>query len=165
MNDARNFRRSNKKKPTRERGFTLVELVVVVTIIGVLAALVAPSFFDFMVQQRIRNAAYELIADLTYARSEAVKRNSTVTVTKASTWAGGWTITDAGGTTLRQHPAFSNSVTIAMGSASVGFTRDGRASTVASFTLDDTGGKTSIPPRYICVDLSGRPRSTDTSCT
>ena len=149
----------------RGRGFTLVELVVVVTLVGVLAALAGPPFFQFIVKQRLRNAAYELIADLMFARSEAVKRNGTVTVSKSGTWTDGWTITDAGGTTLRQHPAFSATIAISMGNASVGFTRDGRATAASSFTIDDAGGSSAIDPKYVCVELSGRPRSSDGSCT
>ena len=38
---------------------------------------------DRMIQQSVRNAAYELMSDLTYARSEAVKRNGSVTVSKS----------------------------------------------------------------------------------
>src|SRR6266496_792796 len=94
---------SNSYRRHHERGFTLVELVTVVTIVGILAAIAAPSFRDFIIQQRIRNAAFELMADLTFARSEAVKRNATVTMSKTGSWTGGWTITDAGGNTLRQH--------------------------------------------------------------
>jgi type IV fimbrial biogenesis protein FimT len=144
----------------------LVELLTVVTIVGVLAAIAGPPFFEFIVQQRLRNAAYDLIADLTFARSEAVKRNSTVTVAKVGTWTSGWTVKDAVlGTTLRQHPAFSDTVTITMGATSLDFNRDGRASPASSFVIDDTGGKATIAPRYVCVDASGRPRSTTASCT
>jgi type IV fimbrial biogenesis protein FimT len=149
----------------RARGFTLVELLTVISIIGVLAALVGPAFLDFVVGQRIRNAAYELVADLSFARSEAIKRNATVTMTNAGTWTAGWTIADSGGTTLRQHAAFPATISITMGANSLGFSRDGRASAASSFTIDDSGGKAAIPPRYICVDLSGRPRSIDASCT
>ena len=63
-----------------QRAFTLVELLTVITIVGIVAAMAGPGFHDFIVQQRIRAAAYELIADLNFARSEAVKRNATVTI-------------------------------------------------------------------------------------
>ena len=171
----------NKSYPTLERplavrallprrcepGFTLVELLTVITIIGVLAAIAGPSFNDFIIQQRIRTAAFDLMADLTFARSEAIKRNATVNVTKAGTWTGGWSVTDSATTpkVLRQHPAFSDTVTITMGSNSVGFALNGRASPAASFVIDDAGGKSTIEARYICVDLSGRPRATTSSCT
>ncbi len=141
------------------RGFTLIEMLVVVTIFGILAALVGPSFQDLILRQRIRTAAYDLMADLTFARSEAVKRNASVTISRVGTWTGGWTITDAGGTTLRQHPAFPDAIEITMGSASVDFLLNGRASATASFTIDDAGGNSTIPARCIAVDPSGRPQS------
>ena len=149
----------------RSTGFTLTELVVTVTIVGILAAIAAPSFNDFMAQQRIRNAAFELMADLTYARSEAVKRNADVTVTRSGTWTGGWTITDSGGGTLRQHPAFANTISISAGSNAVSFSINGRASTSANFTIDDAAGKSTIPAQCIALDASGRPRASTGSCS
>jgi type IV fimbrial biogenesis protein FimT len=155
-------------KPPRRphRGFTLIEMVIVVTIVAILAALTGPAFRDFVVRQRIRTAGYDLMADLTFARSEAIKRNSSVTITRdGSNWTGGWTITDSGGNTIRNHPAFADSITITMGAASIDFLLNGRASATALFTVDDADGKTTIPARCIAVDPSGRPRSTEGSCT
>jgi type IV fimbrial biogenesis protein FimT len=148
-----------------ERGFTLVELVIVVTIFGVLAAIAGPAMFDFMVSQRLRNAAFDLMADLTFARSEAVKRNSDVTMARSGTWTGGWTITDSEGNTLRQHTAFPSTVTISGSANSVIFSLNGRASTALNFTIDDTAGKTSIETRCVAIDASGRPRSNTGSCS
>jgi type IV fimbrial biogenesis protein FimT len=148
-----------------ERGFTLVELVIVVTIFGVLAAIAGPAMFDFMVSQRLRNAAFELMADLTFARSEAVKRNSDVTFARSGTWTGGWTITDSDGNTLRQHTAFPSTVTISGTANSVVFSLNGRASTALNFTIDDTAGKSSIEAHCVAIDASGRPRSNTGSCS
>ncbi|HEY2815860.1 MAG TPA: GspH/FimT family pseudopilin [Casimicrobiaceae bacterium] len=148
------------------RGFTLVELVVVVAIFGVLAAIAGPAMFNLVVSQRLRSAAFELMADLTFARSEAVKRNSDVTVAKSGSWTGGWTITDSNGNTLRSHTAFPSTISIDAGSVnSVVFSLNGRASPVVNFTIDDAGGKASIEVHCVALDPSGRPRSITGSCS
>jgi type IV fimbrial biogenesis protein FimT len=154
-----------RARPRRtQHGFTLVEAVIVITVIGLLASLAGPAFQDFIVRQRIRNAAYDLMVDLTFARSEAVKRNAVVTISRAETWTGGWTITDAAGNTLRRHSKFPDAVAITMSGASIDFLLNGRASAGASFTIDDSAGKSNIPARCIAVDRSGRSRSTQGAC-
>lgn len=145
------------------RGFTVVEMIIVVFMVGALVSLAGPLFRDFIIQQNIRNASFELMSDLTFARSEAVKRNTTVTVSKTGTWNNGWTIA-AGATTLRQHPAFSPNIAVSMATGSVDFLLNGRSSSGASFTLDDTAGKVSIGARCVSVDPSGRPQSSEGSC-
>lgn len=55
-------------------GFTLVELIITLTIAGILIALAAPAMQTFIQDQRLTNQANEFIADLNIARSEAVKR-------------------------------------------------------------------------------------------
>jgi len=160
----RHFSRSaNPLRRHDQRGFTLVELVIAVSMIGVLATLAGPLFRDFVIQQSVRNASFELMSDLTFARSEAVKRNVSVTMSKTGTWTGGWTVA-AGATTLRQHPALSPNITITMANPSVAFLLNGRASGAAKFTVDDTDGKASIVARCVSVDPGGRPQSVAGSC-
>jgi type IV fimbrial biogenesis protein FimT len=155
--------RSVVRAPRRAAGgFTAVELAVVVTIVVILGTIAMPSFADFTVNQRLRIAAYDLVADLTFARGEAVKRNSRVTVTRGgTTWASGWTITDVNGTTLRSHPAFDTTVVESTGPTSLQFGLDGHlvGTTTATFTFDDSESKSSIPVHKVIVDPSGRPRS------
>jgi type IV fimbrial biogenesis protein FimT len=61
----------------RRRGFTLLEVLIVVVIIGVLAAMAAPSFREFLQQQRVRGATEALTATLQNAKAEAIKTNAT----------------------------------------------------------------------------------------
>lgn len=71
---------SNRKM----KGFTIVELIVVVTIAGVLVTLAIPNLRDVIRNSRITSAHNELVATLNLARSEALKRHAQVRVCAAS---------------------------------------------------------------------------------
>lgn len=58
-----------------EHGFTLIELVITVAVLGVLIAVAAPYFQDWIHNTQIRTAAESILDGLQNARSEAVKRN------------------------------------------------------------------------------------------
>ncbi|HWS75489.1 MAG TPA: GspH/FimT family pseudopilin, partial [Quisquiliibacterium sp.] len=64
----------------RAAGFTLVEFLVVMTVIAIVSVTALPSFDDFRARLRLRAAADNLHVDLQYARSEAVQRNAIVSV-------------------------------------------------------------------------------------
>ena len=64
----------------RAAGFTLIELMVSVALLGVLAALAAPNMGQFLASRRVEDVARRLGDDLTLARNEAVKRNASVLV-------------------------------------------------------------------------------------
>jgi type IV fimbrial biogenesis protein FimT len=65
-------------------GLTLIELLIALTIIGVLAAIAAPGMGTIIKNQRLTTQANDLVADLNLARSEAVKRATWVTVCKTA---------------------------------------------------------------------------------
>ena len=81
----------------RAKGFTLIELMVVIAIVAILAKIAAPSFSDMMRKNRLSAASSALQVSLNLARSEAVKRGSDALVTVAANttagdWANGWTV-------------------------------------------------------------------------
>lgn len=71
-------------KHDRVRGFTLTELLITVTVIGVLASLAAPSFVDLIRNNRAAGVATEIASGVNYARSEAIRRSTKVTICKSA---------------------------------------------------------------------------------
>ena len=57
----------------RRAGFTLLEVLTALVIVGVLASLVAPSFSAFLAGLRTRGALAAFATDVAYARALAVK--------------------------------------------------------------------------------------------
>lgn len=61
-------------------GFTLIELLVTLSIVGILLAVGVPNFVSFIQNNRLATQANDLVTVLSYARSEAIKRNLTISV-------------------------------------------------------------------------------------
>jgi type IV fimbrial biogenesis protein FimT len=82
-------------RPARAPGATLVELVVMLAVGAVLAALAVPAYRDWIADTRLRTQAEALAATLTRARSAAIRSGGRVTVCKSAdrqtcAHAGGW---------------------------------------------------------------------------
>lgn len=80
--------------PQTLRGFTLIEVLVVIAILGVLTALAGPSFTPTIERWRVRQAAESLSSTIYYARSEAIKRGGRVVIQKLPDNTNGCTTAD-----------------------------------------------------------------------
>ena len=65
-------------------GFTLIEIMVTIAIVGIFASIALPSFSKLIESNRINTATNELVSNLLLARSEALKRRNTVTICPSS---------------------------------------------------------------------------------
>ena len=65
---------------SRSRGFTLVELLVALGIAALILGIAAPSFDDFRRNNRLTSAANDFLASTQVARTEAIKRQVTVSI-------------------------------------------------------------------------------------
>ena len=69
----------------KTRGFTLIELIIAVAIIGILSSLAVPSFQEMLTNMNLRSTAESVSQGLQLARSEAIKRNARTMFTFSST--------------------------------------------------------------------------------
>ena len=83
------------------RGITFIELLLTVVLIAVVAALATPSMLSFIQRNSVLAVSSDLVADLRYARSEAIRRNAAVTLCASSdqqncagdsAWENGWIV-------------------------------------------------------------------------
>jgi len=133
------------------RGFTLLELVIVMLIVAILAAIGVPSFKYVTTSNRMAGEINGLVGDMQYARSEAIKQGLPVTLCASSdgatcgnsnTWQTGWIVfldsngnqtLDAGEQIVRTQPDFSatGDTLVPAGNArfsAITFNREGYAS-------------------------------------
>lgn len=75
----------------RIRGFSLIELLVTILIMGIVASIVLPAMGGFIVRQRVSGQASELMNALAVARIEATKLNANVVVLPMTNSEDGWT--------------------------------------------------------------------------
>lgn len=155
------------RRDSAHGGFTLIEVITTVTIMAILLAIATPSFRDFVLTQRAKAGAYDLVSSLVYARSEALKRNTNIVVTPATGgWQNGWLVTVTIGSTttvLAQHEAMPG-LTVTAPAGNLVYTSSGRVTATAISAFNIAASGSSATPRCVSVELSGMPSSKGGAC-
>ncbi len=150
-------------KPRRTlAGFTMIEMLVTLAVVGILAGIAAPSFTSVVASQKVKTSASMLQSSLLAARSEALKHNANVTVAPiGGIWTAGWTIAVVSTGEILANNNKSTSATIA-GPASITYNNAGRvsgSSGVFKFSSPSTSN-------IVClrIELSGLPMTASSGC-
>lgn len=141
----------------KDSGFTLIELIVIIAIVAIFAAIAVPNFLSYMPKYRLNGAARQVMGDLMAARMKAVKENTTVTVKWDN--ANQYKILTDGGEekTVNIWPNYRD---VTIGSfTDIRFYSRG---TALGTTITLTNSADSNLKKYVKVALTGRVKITDT---
>jgi type IV fimbrial biogenesis protein FimT len=168
---------------TAQRGYTIIELMITVTVLGILLGVAVPSFLDTVRNNRLISQNNEFIGALNYARSEALKRGGSVSVCSSTdqltcsgttNWTTGWVtfsdpndngILDGADVLLQSTAAGPPEYTL--NSTNLTFVRFGPSgmapSGIETFNLVRTGC-VGLKARRIAVSVVGRVSTTTVAC-
>jgi type IV fimbrial biogenesis protein FimT len=168
-----------------QQGFTLVELLVVMTIVAILLAMAIPSYNSLAISTTASQYASSMAESALLARAEAIRRNAAVSVCVSADgatcgsggWEQGWLVScmsndhvtcDTSGTSTLviqyQGPANSGwKISEASGLAKLNFDPSGTGATAASMTVCRATPSVGEEQRLVRIGATGRPTVVKTS--
>jgi type IV fimbrial biogenesis protein FimT len=162
-----------------QHGLSMIELISVVSIVGILLVIGVPSYRYVITSNRVSAEVNGLLMDMQFARSEAIKEGRTVTVctsangtscANSNVWQNGWivfmdinnnaAVDGANEVVLRIQPGFGNADTFVADNAlqSVTFNREGFVAglpvTPAGYVTVTLHDKTATSQWTRCVEIT-----------
>ncbi|WP_156481077.1 GspH/FimT family pseudopilin [Variovorax sp. PAMC 28711] len=152
------------RRARARKGFTLIEMMTVITLLAILLALALPSFNGLIERYRVSGRAGALESSLSLARVEAIRRASAVQLkaesgcgaTGLTAWSCGWTVR-AGNEILRREPQDA-ALSVEATAGAFEFGAFGQITPWGSFQIDPVGQSSSANAIRLCVGMSGRVR-------
>lgn len=146
-------------------GFTLVELMIAILILSILTAMAAPNFRNLIVSNRLSTEVNDLQTTFAFARSEAIKRNTAISICPSidgnlcsNSWNHGWIVyVTADNSVLRKFPAINSqdNLTSSSNVMSIQFDVAGRPTVATTFNLCSTYAQ-AASTKQIQLTLSGK---------
>lgn len=146
---------------TRSKGFTLIEMMVVIALLAIMASVAVPAYQNLIQNNRLSSTTNALLTGLQLARSEAVTKRSSITVCGANAaqsdcadstdWGNGAMIFQ-GSDLIRLIP-LATGVSATSSVKEVIYNGNGTADSAATVTVSDARGSGSA--RTITVNVIG----------
>ena len=147
---------SNRMQPARHEGFSLVEIMIVVGLVAILAAITVPSVSGAVRQYELLTSGQQVVSTIRAARIQAVSRNQILKVRFDFPAAGQYQVVDAVDAAVGQPQTLAGTGNITFGAfTDVQFTTAGRLAAPVVITV--TNG-TAAQNRIINVSASGQVR-------
>src|SRR5918995_6003078 len=147
-------------------GFTLIEMMIAITLMAILMAIAVPSFKDASLGSEVRSIANDLVAHAALARSEAIKRNAIVTLCVsadgltcgAGGWEQGWIVKPAiaGAPPILVEPAAAAGFRITGSTDTINFRSIGAGTTAATLKVCRATPTVGHQERLVTIDAVGR---------
>lgn len=159
-----------------ERGFTLVELMIVLVVMAVLLGIAVPSMTQFTFSGKLRSYSNEIVASAVLARSEAIKRNQAVTLCVSSngtscasgSWESGWIVRTSGGEVIHRQQPITDGFKVIGSVSSIAFQPSGVGSTLATLKVCRATPSIGDQESEISISVTGRTaveRKSSSSCS
>ena len=155
------------------RGFTLIEMMIVLVIVAVVLVLVPPGMAQLSLSTNLKSYSQEMMSSAILARSEAIKRNSPVRLcvstdgascAGAGNWEQGWIVVAADGTVIKSQQAITPGYRMTGltatpgGSHTMVFKPSGAASTPSNIKICRQAPEVGNTERVVRIYATGRVR-------
>ena len=138
------------------QGFTLIELIVTLAVVGVLFAIAAPNMTTTIQANRLSGQYNDMRGDFAFARNLAISRNVAVTISSngGTNWSSGWTVVTPTQTARITNTA--NNVVISSAIASLTYMPDGTANVAAATNITICDDRIGNYGKQLNVNFAGR---------
>lgn len=160
----------------KNKGFTLIELMISISIVSILIGLASPSFSSFVKNNKIMTSAKNFYADINYAKSEALKGSGNVVVnaTSGTSYRDGWQVFkdmndngvfDTGDIILRQQDPLALKQIVKLGTnTSVSFNSYGEIISNSTTTFNFCDDRSGSFGKHITITPVGLIKLTESIC-
>ena len=157
-----------------QSGFTLIELMVTISIMAILLMIAVPSFQNATLGSKLSSFANNLVSSAHLARSEAIKRNADVTLCVSNSdgtdcgsggWEQGWIVLSADGIVIQHQQALPAGLKVIHkeGANPLVFRPSGISDTYSKFKVCRLTPTVGVQEREVTVSQTGRPGVTKTT--